>query len=117
MTSLRNPPTDALDGPTRARASAALVVELPPSVVDEIVARVAAEVLGALQAASSSPYLSLPEAADYMRCSRQRLYDLLSARRLTKYKDGARVLLSRAEIDAYLAGGVASALPPSRRAA
>jgi excisionase family DNA binding protein len=48
------------------------------------------------------------EAAEYLRCDRQRIYDLVSSRRLTKLKDGSRVLLFRAELDEY----VASSLPP-----
>ena len=48
-------------------------------------------------------YLSVAEAADYLRCSRQRVYDLCSQGTLRRLKDGTRVLLDRAEIDAYLA--------------
>lgn len=49
-----------------------------------------------------SPYLSIVEAAAYLRTSRQRVDDLLSARKLTRCKDGARTLIERAELDAYL---------------
>lgn len=58
----------------------------------------------------SSPYLSVAEAADYLRCKPQRVYDLLSARRLTKYKDGSRPLVLRQELDDYLSGRVAPTL-------
>lgn len=51
-----------------------------------------------------SPYMSIPEAAKYLRCNRQRIDDLCSQRRLTRYKDGTRTLVSRAEIDAHLNG-------------
>jgi excisionase family DNA binding protein len=61
--------------------------------------------LAATECASASPYLSIPEAADLMRCSRQRIDDLLSARRLERVKDGRRTLLRRAEVLAYLEGG------------
>jgi excisionase family DNA binding protein len=56
-----------------------------------------------------SPYLSVDEAAEYLRCSRQRIDDLLSQRRLSRVKDGRRTLVSRIEIEAYLA-------PSERRA-
>ena len=46
--------------------------------------------------------MSVDVAADYMCCKPQRVYDLLSARRLTRLKDGSRVLVKREEIDAYL---------------
>jgi excisionase family DNA binding protein len=49
-----------------------------------------------------SPYLTIPEAAELLRCSRQRVDDLLSQRRLRRYKDGARTLVSRDELNAHL---------------
>ena len=51
---------------------------------------------------SASPWLSVVEAAELLRCKRQRVDDLLSQGRLTRHKDGSRTLLSRAEVDAYL---------------
>ena len=60
-----------------------------------------------------SPYLSVPEAADYLRAKPQRIYDLLSSRRLTRLKDGKRVLVSRSELDAYLAGNGLSRVAPT----
>jgi excisionase family DNA binding protein len=53
-----------------------------------------------------SPYMSIAEAAAYLRCSRQRVYDLLSSRRLPKRKDGARVLIARKDLDVYLNDGL-----------
>ena len=58
-----------------------------------------------VEAIERSPYLTVEEAAERLRCSRQRVYDLLSSGRLTRLKDGARVLVRRDEVDAYLAGG------------
>jgi excisionase family DNA binding protein len=46
--------------------------------------------------------MTVVEAADYLRCSRQRVDDLLSQRRLTRHKDGSRTLVSRAEIERHL---------------
>lgn len=48
------------------------------------------------------PYLSVTEAPAYLRCKRQRVYDLLSAGTLTRVKDGSRTLVSRAEIENHL---------------
>jgi excisionase family DNA binding protein len=53
--------------------------------------------------AAASPYMTIPEAAEFLRCSRQRVDDLLSQARLTRFKDGARTLVSRDEIDRHLA--------------
>jgi excisionase family DNA binding protein len=49
-----------------------------------------------------SPYFNIAEAADYLRTNRQRIYDLLSDGRLTRLKDGSRVLVSRAELEGHL---------------
>ena len=58
----------------------------------------------ALAWARAAAELTPEEAADYLRCSRQRVYDLLSSRRLTRYRDGSRVLVRRDELDSYLRG-------------
>jgi excisionase family DNA binding protein len=85
-----------------------IVVELPPEIVETIIAGVTARVLDAVEmkhaSEPTSPYLTVPEAAELMRASRGRIYDLLSQRRLTRHRDGTRVLLSREEIHRYLAG-------------
>lgn len=49
-----------------------------------------------------SPYMTISEAAEYLRCSRQRIDDLLSQRRLTRHKDGSRTLVSVNELERYL---------------
>jgi excisionase family DNA binding protein len=82
----------------------AVTLTIPSEVVEAIAVR-AAEIVTATIAPDingSTPYLTIPEAAEYLRCSRQRIYDLLSAGRLTRYKDGRRVLVARAELEAHL---------------
>jgi len=76
-------------------------VTLPAETVDALAA-VLARRLRAQAAPDPSPFLTVAEAAAYIRASRQRVYDLLSSRRLSRHKDGARVLISRAELEAYL---------------
>jgi excisionase family DNA binding protein len=51
---------------------------------------------------TDSPYMTVREAAIYIRARPQRIYDLLSSRRLPKSKDGTRVLVRRADLDEYL---------------
>lgn len=63
---------------------------------------------------AASPYLTVAEAAELLRSSRQRVYDLVSDGRLTRRKDGSRVLVARAEIEAYLAGGAVALASPTR---
>jgi excisionase family DNA binding protein len=97
--------------------SEALVTELAERVTEHVLEQVGAQ----LAALTHSPYLTVTEAAEHLRAKPQRVYDLLSSGRLRRYKDGSRVLVSRAEIDAYLSGSgpnrVAPALPhsPQRR--
>jgi len=80
-------------------------VPVPVELDDAALAAIAAAVApDAGNSAPESPYLSAEEAAAYLRCSRQRVYDLLSARRLTRIKDGSRTLLARSEVEEYLNG-------------
>ena len=52
----------------------------------------------------ASTFLSVREASELLRACRQRIYDLLSDGRLTRHKDGSRVLIRRDEVDRYLRG-------------
>jgi len=67
--------------------------------VDE---RVAAQLADRGEQASAPEFLSVSEAAELLRAKPQRIYDLLSSGRLTRVKDGARVLVARAELEAWL---------------
>ena len=83
-----------------------IALALDTSDVDALaraMAPLVAELLAARAPATPSPYLTPDEAAAYMRCGRQRVYDLVSEGRLPKVKDGARLLLRRDDLDAYLA--------------
>jgi excisionase family DNA binding protein len=56
--------------------------------------------------------LTCAEAAELLRCKRQRIDDLLSAGRLSRFKEGGRTLVSRAEVEALVsAERVAQVLP------
>ena len=84
-----------------------LSFQIPAQVLDAVASRAADIVLERLQAEPNtsevtSPYLTIREAAVLLRCSRQRIDDLLSQRRLTRHKDGSRTLVLRAEIQEHL---------------
>jgi excisionase family DNA binding protein len=89
---------------------------------EDDVERVARRVVALLQgerdeaARAGSPYLSVPEAAAYLRCKRQRVDDLLSQGVLTRIKEGGRTLVARAEIDAHLRGEPTGRLARGRAA-
>jgi excisionase family DNA binding protein len=88
------------DGELRVR------LRLSEDDVDRVARRVVALLRGERDEAApaSSPYFSVPEAAAYLRCKRQRVDDLLSQGVLTRIKEGGRTLVARAELEAHLRG-------------
>jgi excisionase family DNA binding protein len=78
----------------------------PPELLEQIAER-AAEILAERQSElSASPWLDVDEAARYLRCgTKQRIYDLVHARKLQPARDGRRLLFHRDGLNAYLAGG------------
>ncbi len=78
-----------------------LTVELTPDQVAQLALRVG-DLLSARHSgpATASPYLTVAEAADFLRCSRERIHALLTQRKLTRHKDGGRTLVLRGELEA-----------------
>lgn len=78
-----------------------LAVELPADALEQIAERAAEIVLERLGDAGGieSPYLTVDEAADFLRCKKQRVYELRSSGRLTAFNDGGRALVARAEVE------------------
>jgi excisionase family DNA binding protein len=79
-----------------------IVLELGEARVEEIARRAVVLARLDVRPPPPSPYLTIPEAAAYLRCKRQRVDDLLSQRRLSRVKDGGRTLIARGELEAYL---------------
>jgi excisionase family DNA binding protein len=79
-----------------------LEIVVPPGLVEEIAAQAAELVLERQQAGTSSRWLTVPEAAEYARCSRQHIYDLRSDGRLSRHGERGHALVDRNELDAYL---------------
>ena len=75
-------------------------------VTDETLAAIADHVAAAIraefEAKDDSPYLSVNEAALFLRCKRQRIYDLLSIGRLSRVKEAGRTLVLRSEVEALV---------------
>ena len=66
-----------------------IVVELSEGQIEEIARRAIVLARAELRPPPPSRYLTIPEAAAYVRCRRQRVDDLLSQPRLRRVKDGA----------------------------
>ena len=82
-----------------------LRVHLPDDVLEFVAERAAAIVLERLadeHRNGDSEFVSVAEAAELLRAKPQRIYDLLSDGRLSRHKDGSRVLVSRSELVAHL---------------
>jgi excisionase family DNA binding protein len=71
---------------------------------DDAVAAIAAAV-GERDSApgpAPSPYLTVQEAAEYLRTTRQAVDDMLSAGKLPRRKVGRRTLVARADLEALI---------------
>lgn len=82
----------------------AFEVRIGPEEIERIARRAAELAAQAMRPAAQPELMTVPEAAEHLRCKRQRVDDLLSQRRLTRIKDGSRTLVARAELEAYLRG-------------
>lgn len=76
-------------------------VEFPPDFAEELARRVA-EQLAEVVAAPAEPYLDVDQAAAYLACDKDRIYDLKALGRIHFVKDGRRLLFRREWLDAAL---------------
>jgi excisionase family DNA binding protein len=86
-------------------------------VIEAIAERAAELVLERLDGAGAGKpeLLDVDEAAEFLRCKRQRVYELRSAGKLNGYRDGGRLLFRRVELEVYV--GIRNALSVAARAA
>jgi excisionase family DNA binding protein len=82
----------------------ALVVELTEQQLDAIAERAAAMVVER-ESPEVARWLTVAEAAEYLRCPTSRVYSLVSVKRIPFVKDGSRTLFDRGELDAWLHNG------------
>ena len=90
-----------MNGGSNGSMAPSVSLSVPPEFV-EAVAQHVADLLAEHQTADPTPYLTVEEAAEYLRCKPKRVYDLCSQRRIDFCKDGSRTLLRRIDLDAYL---------------
>jgi excisionase family DNA binding protein len=76
-----------------------LQVSFPAELVEAIAQR-AAELVA--ERSEPSRWMTVEEAAEYARCSRQHIYDLRSDGRLTRHGERGHALVDRRELDAHL---------------
>jgi excisionase family DNA binding protein len=78
-------------------------LSIPPELVEAIAQR-AAQLTRQLELEENpvSPYMTIDEAAEYLRCRPKRIYDLRSSGRLARVGEGGRALVLRAEIEALV---------------
>jgi excisionase family DNA binding protein len=77
-----------------------LLAELDDAALDVLAERLAPRL--AARSLGQSPWLNAVDAARYLACSRDRLYDLVGVGKLKPRRDGRRLLFSRTDLDAYL---------------
>jgi excisionase family DNA binding protein len=94
-----------------------LALSVPEELVERIAHRAAELVLEQLGAAngSASPWLSLREAANYLRVSERQLQRLVSRGKLRSTTIGRRRLLHRDDLDEMATGEDVAPTTPSRR--
>jgi excisionase family DNA binding protein len=76
------------------------MLQLPPELLEQLAQRVA-EILAERTPATATEqrWLTVDQAAEYIGCSRQRIYDLRSSGRLRRHGDGRRGLVDRHDLD------------------
>jgi excisionase family DNA binding protein len=78
-------------------------IDVPDELFEKIAEKVAERVEALATAGGGRQYMDAAEAARYLACSKQRIYDLTSRREIPFFKFGSRLLFERRDIDAWLA--------------
>lgn len=84
-----------------------LTVRLTDEQLAEIARRAAAFLPAPTPTPTGSPWLNVADAAERLRCRKDRIYDLIALGKLHPRRDGRRVLLHRDDLDAYIEGRAA----------
>jgi excisionase family DNA binding protein len=84
-----------------------LAVELPEELIEQVALR-AVELIRE-QEPESDEWLTSKQAADYLKCGRGRIHNLVSEGRIPVHREGGRLLFSRQELDDWIKSGRAMA--------
>jgi len=79
-----------------------ITITLPPEVMDELTRRVTEAVARSVETLRVPDLLTTSQAAAYINCKRQRIYDLMSRGDLPAIREGGRILIRRGDLDALL---------------
>lgn len=82
------------------------MVQLIVTLTDEQLAEIALRAAALVPAPEAvvSPWLNVDDAAERLRCGKDRIYDLIALGKLHPRRDGRRVLFHRDDLDGYLEG-------------
>ncbi len=81
------------------------MIELTVRLTDEQLAEIAQRAAMLVPVAPPvSPWLNVTDAAERLRCGKDRIYDLIALGKLHPRRDGRRVLLHCDDLDAYVEG-------------
>ena len=82
------------------------MIELTVRLTDEQLAEIARRAAALIPNDTDdvSPWLNVTDAAERLRCKKDRIYDLIALGKLHPRRDGRRVLLHRDDLDSYIEG-------------
>jgi excisionase family DNA binding protein len=81
------------------------MIELTVRLSDDQLAEIARQAAALIpHEPEESPWLNVTDAAERLRCKKDRIYDLIALGKLHPRRDGRRVLLHRDDLDAYIEG-------------
>jgi excisionase family DNA binding protein len=85
------------------------MIELTVRLTDEQLGEIARQAAALIPSSepTASPWLNVTDAAERLRCRKDRIYDLIALGKLHPRRDGRRVLLHRDDLDAYIEGRAA----------
>jgi excisionase family DNA binding protein len=87
-----------------SQIATALLAELDDQALEQLAALLAPKLTHATARGEPEAWLTVDQAADYLACGKQRIYNLVSQRRIRFAKDGSRVLFRRQWLDDILEG-------------
>lgn len=79
-----------------------LAVEIFGQIVEAVKQRVLSEIAESNQPSETPEFVTIDEACEFLRCNKQRIYDLRSSGRLTRFSDGSKALVSTAELRRHI---------------